>query len=64
MVVEPYRLGVGRGRKIQIVVVLALLWVAIGNAVLHLPVITVYGIAALVALATWFITSAIGEHRN
>jgi hypothetical protein len=31
---------------------------AVGNAVPHPPVVTVYGIAALVALATWFITSA------
>jgi hypothetical protein len=54
----------GRGRRVQIAVVPALLWVAVGSAALHLPPVVVYGIAGLMAFAGWAITGAIADRRS
>jgi hypothetical protein len=54
----------GRGRRVQLAVVPALLWVAVGSAALHLPPLVVYGIAGLVAFVVWAITGAIADRRS
>jgi hypothetical protein len=54
----------GRGRRVQLAVVPALLWVAVGSAALHLPPVVVYGIAGLVAFVVWVVTGAIADRRS
>ncbi len=47
-----------RGRRIALTVFGTLLWIAVGNAVLHIqPVATVYGIAVIVAIVLWLLFS-------
>jgi len=51
----------GRGRRIQIAAVLALLWIAFSNVVLQAAPAAVFWIGILLALAAWFVTGAIAD---
>lgn len=44
-------------RRWVITVFGTILWIAIGNAALHMPVAAVYGLAVLVAVVLWFVTA-------
>jgi hypothetical protein len=61
---SPYRLRMGRGRRVQIAVVLALIALGVGNAGMHMQPIGAAILAVLVALAAWFITGAVNDRRD
>lgn len=46
-----------KGKRITLAVLVAVIWVAIGNAVIHAPVLVVYFVAVLIGVAVWLATT-------
>lgn len=54
----------GRGRRIQIAVVAAVIWLAVAGGVAHVAPAPLWFVAALIGVLVWLATGALARRRT